>query len=320
MSKKEEFKDYVDEALESLAKEKNYSVYHFAGEIAELIRLFNRKHKYLGIAIEGYQGTGKTTLALLIAKEFYGTWNLAFQSIRFSLKDFIKESLDLAKQKEIIPLRILDDFAFQGGSKWKREKELVDLLEYMNVIRTLYTCLIFTYVDNSGARFIRDNAKLKIVLNMKDIDNIEVKVYSRRYNVMGVYWKRVMSFTYNPSEIHSDDDFSHYYQRYWSNRLKAVEEKGKLLLEGLDSKRVRVFDFLLGYQLGKHGFPLRDIIPIYRLITEMQLENAAFIGINRKVLSKLREYNILDVSRNAGRETLAFLRSRKQDGDGQDGS
>lgn len=310
---KDEFKDYVDEALENLAVEKHYSVYSFAREIANLIQIFHMKRKYLGIALEGYQGTGKTTLALLIAKEYYGNWEQAFKSIRFSLKDFIKESLELARKKKRIVLRILDDFAFQGGSKWKREKELVDLLEYMNVIRTLYTSLIFTYVDNSGARFIRDNAKLKIILNMKNLDTIEVRVYSRRYSVKGVYWKRAMTFSFNPAEIHEDEEFSKHYQRYWEQRINAVEEKGKMLLEGLDSKKVRLFDFNLGYELAKHNIPLREAINIYREISEIEFRNGTFYAIHRKALHKLREYNIIPENGSGEREA-AFLVSKKSNG------
>ncbi len=290
----DDIKDYVDQALESLADRPNYSVFHFAKEIADLIREFYIRKKYLGIAIEGYQGTGKTTLALLIAKEYYGDWFAAFRSIRFSLKDFIKESLEISKDEIYIPLRILDDFAFQGGSKWKREKELVDLLEYMNVIRTLYSCLIFTYVDNSGARFIRDNAKLKIILNMKDIDHVEARVYSRRYNVMGVYWKKILSFEYNPREIHNDPEFSELYMDYWRKRIKAVQDKGKMILEGLDSKKIRIHDFLLGYHIGKLGLPLREANTIYRQITENEYMDQTFYGINKKVINKLKEYNIIE--------------------------
>ncbi len=279
--------------MERLSSSSDGDALTLARELAMLIREFHVRHKYLGIAIEGYQGLGKTTLALMIAKEYYGSWRAAFESVRFSLRDFIAESVEAVKLFRRIPLRILDDFSFQGGSKWKKEKELIDLLEYMNVIRTLYTSLIFTYVDNSGARFIRDNAKIKLVMNMRDLDTVDVRVYSRRYSVMGVYWKRIMNVVFRPQEVHSISEFRELYEQYWRNRVKAVEKKGKRLLEGLDSRKLRLFDLILGYYLGRSNLPLRDIPGIFRQITEFQFRNETFYKVKQIVLRKLKEYEII---------------------------
>lgn len=308
----EEFTDFVDKALERLTRYSSLGVEEFAAEIADLINIMHKTKDYVGIVFEGPQGTRKTSLALLILYNVYGDWDLVIESTYFTIPEFLDDSLSALKGNYRVLARLLDDFGFGEGSKWRPSSELADLLEYMNIIRTIYTSLIFTYVDDSAAKFVRQNASIKVIMNRIGLDEIEAIIYKRKYTVMGPIWKRVLSFRFNKGIFNSFPGFMDAYERYWEKRRSYAILKGERLKEGMDRKKQLLFATIFGYYIGKYGYPFRDLLGFMRGVLELQFRNEVAIGINRLVQQKLEEYEIYPRDRNGKQESSKSMEKRKR--------
>ena len=307
-----ESKDAIDRALEKLSSYANLSVEEFASEIAELISILHKTRDYVGIVFEGPQGTRKTSLALLILYNVYGDWDLVIESTYFTIPEFLDDSLSALKGNYRVLARLLDDFGFGEGSKWRPSSELADLLEYMNIIRTIYTSLLFTYVDDSAAKFVRQNASIKAIMNRVGLNEIEVAIYRRKYTVMGPIWKRVLSFKFNKGIFNSFPGFLEAYKRYWEKRRSYAILKGERLKEGMDRKKQLLFATIFGYYIGKYGYPFRDLLSFMRGVLELQFRNEVAVGINRLVQQKLDEYEIYPRVENGKQETKDVKRKVKR--------
>jgi len=141
----------------------------------------------------GPQGMGKTTYAMLVAKEIYGSWDKALDHLFFDPTDAFRRMTIALDTMERLKLVIFDDagfyfskymFMIEGGAK------LASVINWIfNVIRTVCAGVIFTSVSEDILKELR---KKSWVIGEPRTPAGERKNSPRR--VMHLYVKRLRPY------------------------------------------------------------------------------------------------------------------------------
>ncbi|MEM7823735.1 MAG: ATP-binding protein [Candidatus Aenigmatarchaeota archaeon] len=151
--------------------------------ISDLVDLLNErisKNYDASIAIIGQKGSGKSSLALLIAKEFYkkNSMEMNFEqfverNVVFSLRPFLEEQLSVKEflisfKRDVI---IFDEaFKIMGRFSWfssQERKKLIETAVALITMRFNNNTHIFCIPDiNEFTRFLREGSEISILLRI----------------------------------------------------------------------------------------------------------------------------------------------------------
>ena len=130
--------------------------------------------------VYGYQGVGKTTYALKVLKEVYGSWDLALKHLYFRLEPLMTDLSRYFAEGKRIPAVVVDDaFIALPKYRWMQDAELW-FFEFFNLARTTVAGIIFTSIESVDiAKFVRDKIRYRIhVIRFGD------KAVARGYEVV----------------------------------------------------------------------------------------------------------------------------------------
>jgi hypothetical protein len=195
--------------------------------LSKLITKAYTSEGFISALIFGPQGIGKTSYALHVAKEIYGSWRKALEHLFFNPKEAIDKLYSALEQEKRIPLIIMDDAGLWLGKSqwWKKEK--IEFAEFFDIIRTVCSAVIFTTpADNLISRLSHE-----IQLRIK-VSPIDSELYSQLkrqgYNIDVNNWRvaKIYRFSLSPlfQPIIKKQAYDIYPLRYPSD-IKALYDK-----------------------------------------------------------------------------------------------
>jgi len=155
----------VADTLTALWAKKKHKQPFSLETIVKLINWAWANNEVADIVIEGKKGSGKTTLALMIAAYVYAkrgkpNWQKALDSLYFKPTQLLLSLIKRVSQGDKIKVVILDD-AGAWISKWTITSEKEAFFEAFELSRTLVGGMIFTNVA-SLAKYLRMTSTLRI--------------------------------------------------------------------------------------------------------------------------------------------------------------
>jgi len=167
--------------------------------LTKLIENAYSRESFISALIFGSQGIGKTSYALHVAKEVYGSWHKALDCLFFNPKGAIDRLFLALEQDERLKLIIMDDAGLWLGKSqwWKRDK--LEFAEFFDIIRSVCSAVIFTTpADNLLSRLSHE-----IQLRIK-VSPIDSELYSQLkrqgYNIDVDIWRvaKIYRFSLSP--------------------------------------------------------------------------------------------------------------------------
>ena len=136
--------------------------------LSKLVDRAYRAESFVSALIFGEQGIGKTSYALHVAKEVYGSWHKALEHLFFDPKQAIAKMYEALEQGERLKLLIMDDAGLWLGKSqwWKREK--LEFAEFFDIIRSVASAVIFTTPANNLLSRLSHEIKLRIKISYID--------------------------------------------------------------------------------------------------------------------------------------------------------
>jgi hypothetical protein len=120
------------------------------------------------------RGIGKSVLAIRMLYHAYGTWDEAKRYIFYTPKEFVKVFKELYEKKKRVPLIVWDDageWLYRGRF---REKFAMTVVEYLEVIRTVVSNLMFTATSPGKLlKGVRESIRYVILVSSKGVIYID---------------------------------------------------------------------------------------------------------------------------------------------------
>jgi hypothetical protein len=197
-----------------------------------------KRDGFISALVFGKQGNGKTTYALITAKEVYEKlgyekpWQVALDRLYFELP----ESLPLLKQafyeRSKIPVIIFDDASIWFSKYYWYTDVQKAFFKIYALIRTLVTAVIFTTPSpNDISFFLREKSwkKIKITKNGVETKGVKKGVRRARAWLYKSDFKRDSNGDFKTAvEKEAVDDFyleipDEIFNKYMEKRYKAIE-------------------------------------------------------------------------------------------------
>lgn len=248
-----------------------------------IVKEIHRQKQSIVACVSGYPMSGKTSYALWIAYEVYGSWKKALDRLFFSPREGFEEIGEAIETGERIPLIIMDDIDMWIDSVCEREK--TTFIKLFRVAKGVVSTFLFTLSGADPPKWIIERRPLRIdviSLGVKEGVNEEVKEAMRRAREWGlspkvsvasweinnfhpfVSFSNKRSYDYYPTHYPVFEEYNrmrqeavkHYYEklRAWLEdeepdpREKPLAFIRKQLEKGVSRKEIVK-------QLVKHGVP-----------------------------------------------------------------
>ena len=186
---------------------------------------------FFGLIIYGRQGIGKTTYMLKVMYDVYGSWDLVFKHLVFSLDDLV----DVIKNDDKRFIVIGWDDAGIHGHKYRyfRSRESAELISaWLDAIRTQVSALLITTVNPMNLlKPIRDSLGFmfgKVTL-VNSYGEREITVYNRTFLPTGASFVRKSYVEFFSAKL--DDNV---YKKYLEMRDAFYKEAKKRLIDALE--------------------------------------------------------------------------------------
>lgn len=204
--------------------------------LAKLIEKAYESNGFISALIFGSQGIGKTSYALHVAKDVYGSWQKALNYLFFDPKEAIAKMHEALEHGEKIKLIIMDDAGLWLGRSqwWKREK--VEFAEFFDIIRSVASAVIFTTPADNLLSRLSHEIKLRIKISYIDSElysqlkragyNIDIENYRvakiYRFSLSPLFQPIIKKQAYDIFPLHYPNDI---YRAYERKRREAVRQK-----------------------------------------------------------------------------------------------
>ncbi len=111
-----------------------------------IIKRLHKQYGFISILIYGPQGSGKTTLAIKIMRDLYGSYDRALNHLFFDLQNFVSTLEYYFNNKQRALAVTLDDAALELHRQQYRQNITTLFEKIYNLARTVSTCFIFTTI------------------------------------------------------------------------------------------------------------------------------------------------------------------------------
>ncbi len=204
--------------------------------LSNLIERAYKREGFISALIFGPQGMGKTSYALHVAKEVYGSWHEALDHLFFNPNEAIDKLFSALEEEKRLKLIIMDDAGlWLGKGRWWQEDKL-EFAEFFDIIRTVCSAVIFTTpADNLLSRISKEimlrikvcyiDSKLYCQLRKQgyniDVENWRVaKIY--RFSLSPLFQPIIKKKAYDVYPLYYPDEIK---QLYDAKRREAVRQK-----------------------------------------------------------------------------------------------
>ncbi|RLF07893.1 MAG: hypothetical protein DRJ69_06700, partial [Thermoprotei archaeon] len=226
-----------------------------------LTEYIKRAYEFRGIVtayVYGDMGTGKTSYALHVAREVYGSWEEALNHLLFDPLPALRLLEKALEEDRRIPLIILDDAGFWLSKlEWWKE-ETVAFMQFYNLARTVVAGIIFTTPQDDLPSALRKKVSFRISVRPLSWEEVPrhfaEKALEKReeYERQGINWKlwcmavgyrlrTLPSFMQRVKKKYIDIYPMHYpksiLEKYEEKRKKAVRKGLERLKELLEKTR-----------------------------------------------------------------------------------
>ncbi|RLC85159.1 MAG: hypothetical protein DRJ03_12385 [Chloroflexi bacterium] len=178
-----------------------------------------KRNRLIIAFIQGTQGLGKTTYALKVAKEVYGSWEKALDYMFFEPLPSLFLMKAAAEQGERIPLIIYDD-AGKFFSKYLFQTEFqnfaVKISILFDVIRIVCNAVILTAPVQDVLKEIRKKCWWVVEIIEKDPYWSIAKIYKKKINAVGKVWHKQLA-----QDVFQPKLPDHIYEMYMKRRRQA---------------------------------------------------------------------------------------------------
>jgi len=114
--------------------------------IADKIVYAYENYDSLFLYVVGRVGAGKTSFALHILREIYGSWNI-LNYVFFDIRKFMEKAYKKISKSSRYKAIVLDDAGATLNALRFREQEMMNIIEIFNFMRTICSGIIFTTPD-----------------------------------------------------------------------------------------------------------------------------------------------------------------------------
>jgi hypothetical protein len=206
--------------------------------LAQQIIKEHKRDGFISALVFGKQGSGKTTYALITAKEVYehlgynDPWQVALDRLFFELPESIPLLEQAFYERKRIPVIIFDDASIWFSKYYWYTDVQKAFFKIYALIRTLATAVIFTTPSpNDISFFLREKSwkKIKITKNGVETKGAKSGVRRARAWLFKNDFKRNSRGEFvNTLEKEAIDDYyleipNDIYKKYMEKRYKAIE-------------------------------------------------------------------------------------------------
>jgi len=141
--------------------------------LSKLIKRAYERNGYVSAIVFGEMGIGKTSYALHVAAQVYGSWDKALDCLFFKPQDAIRvmrKALDSGKR---IPVLIMDDAGFWLGKLTWWERQKVMFMDFYNLIRTVCAGIIFTSPTDELPKIMRKKMYFRVGIQPLPRDKVD---------------------------------------------------------------------------------------------------------------------------------------------------
>lgn len=197
-----------------------------------------KRDGFVSVLVFGKQGNGKTTYALITAKEIYeklgyeNPWQIALDRLYFELQEPLPLLKHAFYERKKIPIIIFDDASIWFSKYYWYTDIQKAFFKLYALIRTLVTAVIFTTPSpNDISFFLREKSwkKIKITRNGVETKGVKKGVRRARAWVHKSDFKKGSNGDFKTAaEKEAVDDFyleipNEIFNRYMEKRYKAIE-------------------------------------------------------------------------------------------------
>jgi len=197
-----------------------------------------KRDGFISALVFGKQGNGKTTYALITAKEVYeklgyeNPWQTALDRLYFELPESIPVLRQAFNERKKIPVIIFDDASIWFSKYYWYTDVQKAFFKIYALIRTLTTCVIFTTPSpNDISFFLREKSwkKIKITKNGVETKGPKKGVRRARAWLYGNDFKRGSNGDFKTAvQKEAVDDFyleipQEIFNKYMEKRYNAIE-------------------------------------------------------------------------------------------------
>jgi len=197
-----------------------------------------KRDGFVSALVFGKQGNGKTTYAMVTAKEVYeklgyeNPWGTALDRLYFELPESLPLLKEAFHERKKIPVIVFDDASIWFSKYYWYTDVQKAFFKIYALIRTLTTCVIFTTPSpNDLSFFLREKSWKKIKITKNGVETKGPKKGVRRARA----WLYKSDFKRNTNgdfttavEKEAVDDFyleipDEIFNKYMEKRYKAIE-------------------------------------------------------------------------------------------------
>ena len=204
-------------------------------EMSKKILKEYEREGFVSMIIYGAQSSGKTSYALHIGKEVYGSWEEALNHLFFSPLDALNLLDETLEKGERVKLIIMDDAGmWLSKYEWWDEGK-IRFSEFYEIVRSVCTCILFTSTNLELLKSLIGKIWYRAKVQQNIPDNIlkKVKIPSSQlklYNLSKIYRLEELPSGKKIVKYYGFDIYPRYYpdwvkKEYEKIRFRAVKDR-----------------------------------------------------------------------------------------------